>query len=283
MQDADLLASNKLGIAELEALYAAERDLSALRLLELTASPIPGDCDLAHLQAIHRHLFQDLYPWAGELREVSISKGNLFALPQFIEPAANKLFAKLATEQHLVGLDRPTFIERTAFYLGEINALHPFREGNGRAQRAFLDELVAKNDYAIDWTRIGRDENLAASQAAMDGDNRPLEGLLERALINTRDLQRTVAAQEAALREAATAALGQPAAVYASNGGSYQGPVVALVGEIALQRVAPATVIAHDNRGLGLAAPDPGQSLRIAAGRAGPAERPSGPAIDLGR
>lgn len=283
MPDEDLLATNNLGITDLAALYAVERDLSALRAIELVESPVAGDFDLPHLQAIHHHLFQDVYEWAGELRTVSLSKGNLFALPQFIESEANKLFANLANEQHLVGLGRGEFVERTAFYLGEINALHPFREGNGRTQRAFIDQLVAKNDYAIDWTQITAEDNIDASRESMNGDNRLLVDLIDRALVNMRDLHHAIEDRAEQLAQSATMALGQQTALYASNGGSYRGPIIAIVDEIALQRVAPGTVIAHDNRILGLQGVDASQAVQINGDRAEAIAPGSDATFDRGR
>ncbi len=125
---------NRLGITDESELEKAEASFVAWRSYELSQKPIAGHFDLAHLQAIHRHLFGDVYDWAGEIRTIDLSKGNsYFANHARIVGAASPIFEKLAKEQSLKGLDTAAFSERAAYYLGEINALHPFREGNGRA------------------------------------------------------------------------------------------------------------------------------------------------------
>lgn len=96
---------NRLGITDQALLEAAEADFVAERSRELSQTPLAGRFDLAHLQAIHRHLFGDVYEWAGELRDVDLSKGaNRFAHHAHIASAAAPIFKKLAAENHLAGL-----------------------------------------------------------------------------------------------------------------------------------------------------------------------------------
>jgi cell filamentation protein len=124
---------NRLDIADEATLEQTEADIVAVRSYELSQAPLKGCFDLAHLQAIHRYLFGDVYEWAGQLRTTVISKGgNRFAHHAHIESAAAAVFAQLAKEKHLAGLGSTAFSDRAACYLGELNALHPFREGNGR-------------------------------------------------------------------------------------------------------------------------------------------------------
>lgn len=141
---------NHLGITDAAQLEQAEAALVAIRSYELLRIPLQGGFDLAHLQAIHRQLFSDLYEWAGQLRTIDISKGNnRFAHHAHIAGAAATLFKQLAEEKNLAGLDAASFSNRAAYYLGELNALHPFREGNGRAQREFASHLAHVNGYYI--------------------------------------------------------------------------------------------------------------------------------------
>jgi cell filamentation protein len=122
------------------------------RIAELIDNPVAGRFDVAHLKAIHRLIFQDVYEWAGEFRTANISKGgHLFGLATFLEPALQQILAKLAAEKHLVGLDIENFVDRAAYFIGELNAAHPFREGNGRTQREFIRELGLKASHYIDW------------------------------------------------------------------------------------------------------------------------------------
>jgi cell filamentation protein len=93
-----------------------------------------------------------LYEWAGQLRTIDIGKGgNRFANHMQIENAAEPIFQQLAKENQLAGLGAEAFSDRAAYYLGEMNALHPFREGNGRAQREFISHLAHVNGYYIAW------------------------------------------------------------------------------------------------------------------------------------
>ena len=144
-------------------------------------NPIQGTFDLAHQQAIHHHLFQDVYEWAGQLRTVDISKGNSrFGNCGMIEGYLGQQLAKISGENFLIGLPPERFIERLAHYMGEINAAHPFREGNGRVQRAFCAQMAEQAGYFMDFNEVGREEMYAAMIASFHGDNKPLESLLGR-------------------------------------------------------------------------------------------------------
>jgi cell filamentation protein len=113
------------------------------RSVQLRHHPLPGRHDLDHLRAFHQHLFQDVYDWAGQLRTVNIVKGNTpFAFANALLAASNVLFTELAVENLLRDLDHNQFVNRAAHYLTELNALHPFREGNGRNRNAFLTQLA---------------------------------------------------------------------------------------------------------------------------------------------
>lgn len=170
---------NKLGCVRHDALHQAERDISRAALLRLSAHPIPGKYDLAHLAEFHAAIFGDVYPWAGTIRMIAIAKSDMFCLPQFIASEADRIFADLRAENHLRGLRRPDFVHRLAYHLAEINALHPFREGNGRAQRAFMRQLAREAGFALRWSRLDADRNVAASIASMRGHLEPLRVLLD--------------------------------------------------------------------------------------------------------
>ncbi|MEI6757548.1 MAG: Fic family protein, partial [Chlorobium sp.] len=155
---------NKLNITDEEELKKAEASLVAWRSFQLANNPVKGKFDLEHLKAIHKHLFCDMYEWAGELRNIDLSKDNsYFANHIHIVSAARPIFEKLANENNLKGLDTATFSTRAAFYLGELNALHPFREGNGRAQREFINHLAYHSGYSIEWKNISHEEMTQAS------------------------------------------------------------------------------------------------------------------------
>ncbi|AYA98867.1 Fic/DOC family protein [Lachnoanaerobaculum umeaense] len=161
-KDSDILI-NKFDIRDVKKLKLAERKLTMLRLLELFDDPIEGRFDLAHLQNIHRYIFQDIYEWSGEIRTIDIAKEHMFCNAKFIRPQADEIFLKLKKESYLGKLDNDGFIKRLAYYLGEINALHPFREGNGRSQREFIRALALRNGYVIHYDRITPKEMISAS------------------------------------------------------------------------------------------------------------------------
>jgi cell filamentation protein len=167
------ILKNKLGIGDEDELNNAEASLVAWRSFQLFQKPMPGRFDLDHLKAIHKHLFQDLYEWAGELRDIDLSKGDsYFANHMHIASAAQPIFEKLSQENYLQELDAPAFSQRAAYYLGEINALHPFRDGNGRVQREFINHLAYKYGYFIEWKNVNSEETIQASKESFQrGDN----------------------------------------------------------------------------------------------------------------
>ena len=91
-------------------------------------------------------------------------------MPEHIESYGAEIFGEFADEDRLCGLDREPFIDRLSHYLGDVNALHPFRDGNGRAQRAFFAQLAADAGYRLDWQLVDPQDNIDASVAAMQGD-----------------------------------------------------------------------------------------------------------------
>ena len=171
---------NKLGIREPEKLHKFEKRLTMLRLLDLIDCPIKGAFDLKHLQTIHAYIFQDLYEWAGKIRTVDIAKGNMFCNVMFIESQADEIFGKLRADKYLERLPRDAFIKKLAYYFSEINALHPFREGNGRSQREFIRSLAIKNGYIIKFADISEAEMIKASQDSFLCDYGAMEALFNK-------------------------------------------------------------------------------------------------------
>ena len=171
---------NKLGLAAIAGLEAAEREITHAALIWLHEPPVIPTYDLHHLREIHRRIFGDIYDWAGQIRTVAIAKGATFCLPQYIESSAAVIFNDLRDEDYLRGLDRDAFTGRLAHYLGEVNALHPFREGNGRAQRAFFGQLTRDAGYTLTWQYLDPARNIEASAASLRGDPEPLRKMLDR-------------------------------------------------------------------------------------------------------
>ncbi|WP_281291975.1 Fic/DOC family protein [Streptomyces tailanensis] len=121
-----------------------------------------------------------MYHWAGELRTVDIAKHTPFCPLQHMTAYAAEVFGRLRAADHLRGLARDDFVRAAAGLYGDTNALHPFREGNGRTQRAFLTELGRQAGWPINWAGLDADENEHASIKSFLGDNQPLERMLDR-------------------------------------------------------------------------------------------------------
>ena len=120
-------------------------------------------------------MFQDVYPWAGRYRTVRMSKdGSPFCYPENIAAQMRQLFAWLAQNDRLRGRDAEGFADGAAEFLAWLNAIHPFREGNGRTQLTFMTELAAEAGHPLDMTHLDPDGFLQAMIASFFGDEAPL-------------------------------------------------------------------------------------------------------------
>lgn len=154
---------NKLGIRDNEQLHAAERKLASIKISDICVVPVKGNFDLKHLQSIHKAIFLDIYSWAGKIRNVDIAKSNLFCRAQFIDSYSKEIFGRLKQDKYLIGMDKRQAIEKLAEYMGDINALHPFREGNGRTQRQFIMYLAKATGINLDFSKTDADQMMNAS------------------------------------------------------------------------------------------------------------------------
>jgi len=170
---------NKLGIRDFSTLLRAERNYTSLRLYELSMEPIKGVFDLKHLQDIHHYIFQDIYEWAGNIRTVDIAKGNVFCHYNHIQAFGNDIFSTLKKDGYLFGLSKHATISKLAYYFGEINALHPFREGNGRSQREFIYSLAHMNGYELNFDLIDSKRMIDASKHSFNCNYNPMIELLQ--------------------------------------------------------------------------------------------------------
>ena len=172
---------NRLGIRVARTLDAAERQFVAQRLLEAVPT---GEFDLAHLKAIHRHLFQDVYDWAGELRTVEIARGDSRFQPRrFIEAGMADIHRRIVAAGYFQGTGPDTFAAGAGPILGGVNHVHPFREGNGRTQLQYLKQLAGQAGHELDLTRIERAAWLDASSRSNAGDHRAMTQCIQRALV----------------------------------------------------------------------------------------------------
>lgn len=175
---------NNLGITETRELNEIEQDLSALALKELAQEALPENFDFAHLRYLHKRIFEQVYPWAGELRTVDIGKGDtLFLRHQDIEKEAQKLFAKIQAED-LQTVSLEAFSQTVGDFFIALNHIHPFREGNGRTQRLFASQLAAANGKTLSWESVG-DE--AMRRACIEGATGNVRQMVRLILLNTKE------------------------------------------------------------------------------------------------
>jgi len=151
---------NKLDIRDARQLASAEADFSAIRLAELNVRPSIGAFTTEHLQRIHSHVFQDVYEWAGKLREVNMPERlTRPGAPVWeIEKALDRVFDKLSSENHLKGYDLDEWTDRSAYYLGELAKIQPFLAGNELVLREFTTELGRENDIWLQWDGITKEQ-----------------------------------------------------------------------------------------------------------------------------
>jgi len=173
---------NKFNIMDQNILDKVDADITRKNIALLNMNPIKGDFDLIHLQNIHLAIFKDLYSFAGQIRDEIISKGTTFALPRYIKSYSDELFANLKKENYLLDKDVDETVKRLSYYMSEINAIHPFREGNGRSNREFIRVLARRCGFYIDWSRLSKEELLNASIRSMSNCDE-LEKLIKETII----------------------------------------------------------------------------------------------------
>lgn len=163
---------NKLNIRDADALERAETAFVTARMAQKLPS---GLFDLEHLQSIHRHLFQDIYPWAGEVRTVEIAKGSTqFQHRRFIQTGMADIHRRLQSKSYLTNTSIAGFAKEAGQIIGDLNHVHPFREGNGRTQLVYLAQLAMKAGHDINLSRINKERWLSASIAAHKADYTPM-------------------------------------------------------------------------------------------------------------
>lgn len=160
---------NRLNIKDAAALKEAEEEITALKQYALLQQPISGRFTKTHLCRIHRFLFEDIYAFAGHLRREQIGKADTwFYPPAMIDRELQKICGLIREEAYWTDAPKPTFLDRLAFVMAELNIIHPFREGNGRAIREFIRELALHNGYLLNWGRADREAILQTAASSVD-------------------------------------------------------------------------------------------------------------------
>ena len=174
---------NKLNIKNDKELFEAEREFVMYRAAMLIDSPQKGNFDFEHLKAIHKHLFQDIYDWAGKPRNCNIAKTNLFCLAQYIDNYSSDVFNNITSNNYYITLSYENKIIALAELFADINALHPFREGNGRTQREFINGLAKINGLKLDFTKVKEKEMIIASSESANGNMQKLFDMFQKIAI----------------------------------------------------------------------------------------------------
>jgi len=175
---------NLFDIKDTSKLEHLEKNLTEINSIEVNKFILNKEINFNLWKAIHRILFKELYTWAGEIRTVQLGKeGAMFAHPENILKQGDKIFNQLAQENYLQGLKEKNLAKRLAYYFGELNALHPFREGNGRTQKLLFSELVRRLGYKLSWKDLSGNDHVIAIKESFWGQNQKLEQAFERILL----------------------------------------------------------------------------------------------------
>lgn len=171
---------NKLDIKDQMRLSEYERNMSSKRMHEIRHDGITGCFDIDHIRSIHKKLFGDVYDWAGEFREVQTYKGGTeFADPKDIKDRLERLCRNIKDHNYFLDIPKPDTAHALADVMAELNNIHPFREGNGRFQRLFLEQLALNAGYHLDFKNISENKMRSASIMAGRGNNNMMYYLFE--------------------------------------------------------------------------------------------------------
>lgn len=155
---------NKLGIKDAVLLRRAEEEITAVKQFEMLENPIHGHFSKTQLMNIHKFLFEDIYYFAGKIRREQISKADTrFYPPDLINRELDKVFSKIKADNMTNEKNIDKVYDNLAYVMAELNIIHPFREGNGRAIREFIRLLAQKCGININWGNVNREEVIEAS------------------------------------------------------------------------------------------------------------------------
>ncbi|MGM9552202.1 MAG: Fic/DOC family protein [Clostridia bacterium] len=172
---------NKLDIRDEKQLAVMESHITLAKISILQQNPIMGNFDFEHYKAIHKFIFEDLYDWAGVPRTVDISKkGTSFVNAENIDEIATACFERLKKQNYFKNLGIDDFVDNLTDFYCVTNALHPFREGNGRTQRVFLSQLALNAGYELDFSNADTDFLMIATIQAAHGIDVHLKNALRK-------------------------------------------------------------------------------------------------------
>lgn len=194
----EYVLTNKVGANDNRTLNKLERRYTATRISDLKKKSFKK-FSFNTLKKMHKEIFQDVYDWAGKTRTVNIAKGKCFFCPmENINSFASEIFGKLEKQHYLKGLNQDEFCQKAAELFGNINALHPFREGNGRTQREFIYHLAKNAGYELDLNRTDKHKYMLASIESMLTSNKKMEDLMK-SMIKPLEKTRTISKRKLSL------------------------------------------------------------------------------------
>ena len=171
---------NKLGIQNQAQLDENETLIVGVKTLQFELAPFPEPLDFNYYKRLHQFLFDGLYDWAGTVRSIDLSKRHTrFCAASEIESLAERMFARVEQMDYFRGLPREDFINELTDFYASVNYLHPFREGNGRAQRLYFRQLVQRAGYKLDFASVDSDRMMIATIHAVSGVEETLHNLFE--------------------------------------------------------------------------------------------------------
>ena len=174
---------NKFDIHDEATLSEVEGTLTAAKSTQWLNAPEQDTFDFGHYKAIHRFLFADLYDWAGQVRNINISKkGTAFCPTEKLDEQADKVFLYLKEQNFLRGMAKDSFVDALVDFYCSTNILHPFREGNGRTQRVFLAQLAQNAGYMLNFAEIDGDLLMIATIQSAQGVTDLLRSVLDAAI-----------------------------------------------------------------------------------------------------
>ncbi|MCR2039727.1 Fic family protein [Campylobacter helveticus] len=208
--DTFLLSTNKVNATSLSDLEHKERILAQLAMQELSKNEIKGNFNYEHLKAIHQFIFKDIYTWAGKDRYEekffkALHKGDSqFCVGVLIPQESKRIFDGLMEKELLKTCKNDEqFIKELANFMADLNAMHPFCEGNGRTQRIFINQLAKNAGYELDLNLTPKEIMLRASIEAMNHQNSSLEKIIKNNLKKIdMSKQREIEAMQEAVKKA---------------------------------------------------------------------------------
>lgn len=176
---------NRLNIHDGRILFDVERKITSLRYAEsVSINDLPETITLDYLKSLHKHLFDELYKWAGRFRTVDIAKGEMFCNSMFIKEQLQKALNELNTDEKLKqASDGKTTAERLAYHMSEINAIHPFREGNGRTQRLLIQKIAHTKGFELHFEKTTQTEMVSVSRASFMCNYEPMKDIFRKIIL----------------------------------------------------------------------------------------------------